>query len=719
MHFLRPDQFSLDVDVDINNVDQAMIKDLHEKLDNVMLRRLKKDVVKEMPTKSEKILRVEMSAMQQRMYKAILTRNYGVLSSSSTAQFSLLNIAIELKKASNHPFLFQGTEVISEKKDDQLKGIVMNSGKMVLLDKLLARLKADGHRVLIFSQMVRMLDILSDYMAMRGYIHQRLDGTISSDVRRKSIEHFNAEGSPDFAFLLSTRAGGLGINLETADTVIIFDSDWNPQNDLQAMARAHRLNSKFHVSVFRFLTKDTVEEDVLERAKRKMVLEYAIIHQMDTSGTNFASTKSGDKKQNFSKEELGEILKFGAQNMFKADTEDGQQKKLDEMDLDEILSHAEAHDTEMDPTGSAAGGAGFLQQFAQVQDFKANDVTWEDIIPLEDRLKAEEEERQKAVLEAVSSTSRRKAAVVAEGAYNSGSKKPQDAGDDYNSDGHQSDSKSVDEAAPKKRGPRKTAEEKAVSLKDRDLRVLFRGIQRWGDIRYRYDFVTTEGKLKEKNRAILVTISDELIKTCEEAVAEAAAAKKDEDLRQKAVLVSCRGISTINADTVLTRHHGLRILAENLDRIKDNRSELRRWTVPLDSLKPTHGWASPWYAQDDAMLLVGIWRYGFGAWEQMEADEELGLKNKVFLEEGKRKHIEAAKEAAKEGGEEGEKAKEKSKLIPNAIHLVRRGDYLLNALREQGEFKPRAIRREDLNQILTTVFCFFDHSPSLSRRSTP
>lgn len=97
-------------------------------------------------------------------------------------------------------------------------------------------------------------------MAMRGYIHQRLDGTISSDVRRKSIEHFNAEGSPDFAFLLSTRAGGLGINLETADTVIIFDSDWNPQNDLQAMARAHRLNSKFHVSVFRFLTKDTVEK---------------------------------------------------------------------------------------------------------------------------------------------------------------------------------------------------------------------------------------------------------------------------------------------------------------------------------------------------------------------------------------------------------------------------------------------------------------------------
>lgn len=99
----------------------------------------------------------------------------------------------------------------------------MTSGKMVLLDKLLSRLKADGHRVLIFSQMVRLLDIISDYMLARGYVFQRLDGTVPSEARKKSIQHFNAPDSPDFAFLLSTRAGGLGINLETADTVIIFD----------------------------------------------------------------------------------------------------------------------------------------------------------------------------------------------------------------------------------------------------------------------------------------------------------------------------------------------------------------------------------------------------------------------------------------------------------------------------------------------------------------
>jgi SNF2 family DNA or RNA helicase len=91
---------------------------------------------------------------------------------------------MELKKAANHPYLFDGVEVRTDNQEETLKGIVMNSGKMVLLDKLLARLKQDGHRVLIFSQMVRMLDILSDYLALRGYQHQRLDGMVSQMPER-------------------------------------------------------------------------------------------------------------------------------------------------------------------------------------------------------------------------------------------------------------------------------------------------------------------------------------------------------------------------------------------------------------------------------------------------------------------------------------------------------------------------------------------------------
>lgn len=92
--------------------------------------------------------------------------------------------------------------------------------------------------------MVRMLDILADYLTLRRFQFQRLDGSIRGEMRKQAMEHFNAEGSADFCFLLSTRAGGLGVNLATADTVIIFDSDWNPQNDLQAQARAHRIGQK-------------------------------------------------------------------------------------------------------------------------------------------------------------------------------------------------------------------------------------------------------------------------------------------------------------------------------------------------------------------------------------------------------------------------------------------------------------------------------------------
>src|ERR1700722_7569857 len=130
---------------------------------------------------------------------------------------------MELKKAANHPYLFDGAENRTEVAEETLKGLIMNSGKMVLLDKLLSRLRNDGHRGFIFSQMVRMLDILSDYMTLRGFQHQRLDGMVASEARKKSIAHFNAPGSPDFAFLLSTRARVLGINLEMANIVIVFD----------------------------------------------------------------------------------------------------------------------------------------------------------------------------------------------------------------------------------------------------------------------------------------------------------------------------------------------------------------------------------------------------------------------------------------------------------------------------------------------------------------
>ncbi|KZT42463.1 hypothetical protein SISSUDRAFT_980248 [Sistotremastrum suecicum HHB10207 ss-3] len=677
MHFLMPDKFALSNEFDLNDVDhEEKIKELHKQLESLMLRRLKRDVVKSLPTKSERILRVEMSSLQTHYYKNILTRNYEGLSKSSNMKdgklpggFSLLNVAMELKKAANHPYLFEGAEVRTDNKEETFRALVTSSGKMVLLDKLLSKLQADGHRVLIFSQMVRMLDILSDYMSMRNYAHQRLDGTVDSDKRKKSIAQFNAPGSVDFAFLLSTRAGGLGINLETADTVIIFDSDWNPQNDLQAMARAHRIGQKSHVNVYRFVSKDTMEEDVLERAKKKMVLEYAIINQMDTSQAHLstkpnANGKEPGKTDALSKDELTAVLKYGAQKIF--DKDDSQQtKKLDEMDLDEILSRAEDHETMAQGAegGASLGGEGFLQQFASVSDIK-NDMSWEDIIPLEERQKLEQEDLKKE--DEVAQSRKRAHANI-------------------NYEGMDVDQPASSSAKPKAKGPpkgpgpvRKTASQRAMDLKERDVRVLVRSLQRWGDIRLRYDIIVKEAKLIDKNKGMILDSCDELLEICDEAVEENEARKKARTAagevltpaqKSKAVLVSFRNVGNINAETVVSRNRDLRILHEYLNPLGPD--ELYAWRIPIENIRPTLNWSGRWGPQEDAMLLVGAFLYGFGNWEAIAKDPRLGLEGKFFLEEAKK-------------GEDSS-----SKPIPNAIHLVRRGDFLLGLLREQQE-KVRA-----------------------------
>ncbi|KAI0823634.1 transcription regulator [Trametes gibbosa] len=671
MHFLMPEKFQLTNEFDLADADhEVKIKELHKQLESLMLRRLKRDVLTSLPTKSERILRVEMSAMQTHFYKNILTKNFQALvkSANGNNNISLLNIAMELKKAANHPYLFDGAEIRTDNTEETLKGLVMSSGKMVLLDKLLARLRQDSHRVLIFSQMVRMLDILSDYMNMRGYQHQRLDGMVSSEMRKKSIAHFNSPGSPDFAFLLSTRAGGLGINLETADTVIIFDSDWNPQNDLQAMARAHRIGQKSHVSVYRFVSKDTMEEDVLERAKKKMVLEYAIINQMDTSQAHLSSkggTKDPAKTDALSKDELHAVLKYGAQKIF--DKDDSQQsKKLDEMDLDDILNRAEHHETvAASNEGASLGGEGFLEQFANISDVK-NDMNWEDIIPAEERQRFEREEDQRKAeeLAAVETKDRKRthAPVSYEGM----------------------DVEHTSSAPPTKKArhpppQRKTPSQKAMELKERDVRVLVRSLQKWGDIRLRYDIIVNEAKLQDKNRGMIQDTADDIVELCRGAVEENNAEKRarieaGETLtnaqKSKAVLVTYRGVNNINAETVLSRHHDLRILFHYLDTISAD--DMYNWQIPIENIRPTLNWSGRWGPQEDSMLLVGAYKYGFGNWEAMAKDPRLGLEGKFFLEEGKK----------------GEDAA--SKPIPNAIHLVRRGDYLLGILREHDE-KIRAI----------------------------
>jgi hypothetical protein len=182
---------------------------------------------------------------------------------------------MQLRQICNTPHLFykpwelRNTAVGEE--------IVTASGKMLLLDRLLPFLFSRGHRVLVFSQFSLQLDLLEDYCILRKWDFCRISGNVSHEERREEIARFNARGSQTNIFLLGTKAGGVGINLATADTVILFDSDWNPQLDLQAQDRAHRIGQMKPVIVYRLTTKETVEKRLLTSAEQKRRLEKLVI----------------------------------------------------------------------------------------------------------------------------------------------------------------------------------------------------------------------------------------------------------------------------------------------------------------------------------------------------------------------------------------------------------------------------------------------------------
>ncbi|XP_017632203.1 ISWI chromatin-remodeling complex ATPase CHR17-like [Gossypium arboreum] len=169
-------------------------------------------------------MKVGMSQMQKQYYRDLLQKDLEVVNAGGERK-RLLNIAMQLRKCCNHPYLFQGAEPGPPYTTGD--HLVTSAGKMVLLDKLLPKLKERDSRVLIFSQMTRLLDILEDYLMFRGYQYCRIDGNTGGEDPDASIEAFNKPGSEKFVFLLSTRAGGVGINLATADVVILYDSDYN------------------------------------------------------------------------------------------------------------------------------------------------------------------------------------------------------------------------------------------------------------------------------------------------------------------------------------------------------------------------------------------------------------------------------------------------------------------------------------------------------------
>jgi SWI/SNF-related matrix-associated actin-dependent regulator of chromatin subfamily A member 5 len=330
LNFLLPDLFSSSEDFDQwfglgneGNEDYQeernaeIVQQLHKILKPFLLRRTKNEVEKTLPPKKEIHVKIGLNEIQKNLYKKLLANN--VISDSKTIY---RNIIMQLRKVCNHPYLFEGIE------DDTLPElgdhIVTSSSKMRILDKLLQKLK-NKSQVLIFSQMTRQLDILEDYCVYKGYTTCRIDGDTSLEDREYQIAEFTKPGSNIFIFLLSSRAGGLGINLMSADTVVLYDSDWNPQVDLQAMDRVHRIGQTKPVLIYRFICENTIEEKIIERQAMRLKLDSLVIQQGRVLKNN----------ETFTKDQMKELIQYGADAIFRAGDD------FKDEDIDVILKRGE------------------------------------------------------------------------------------------------------------------------------------------------------------------------------------------------------------------------------------------------------------------------------------------------------------------------------------------------------------------------------------------
>lgn len=365
LNFLLPDVFGdsevFDEWFEQNNSDEdqeVVVQQLHTVLNPFLLRRIKADVEKSLLPKIETNLYVGMTDMQIHWYKSLLEKDIDAVNGvvgKREGKTRLLNIVMQLRKCCNHPYLFEGAEPGPPYTTDE--HLIFNAGKMIVLDKLLRRLKESGSRVLIFSQMSRLLDILEDYCFFRDYEYCRIDGSTAHEERIEAIDEFNKPDSEKFVFLLTTRAGGLGINLVTADTVILYDSDWNPQADLQAMDRAHRIGQKKQVHVYRFVTENAIEEKVIERAAQKLRLDQLVIQQ----GTGKKTANLGSNK-----DDLIEMIQYGARKVF-----DKQSSKISvDDDIDAILQKGDRKTKELNAKYESLG-LDDLQKFNDIENQSA------------------------------------------------------------------------------------------------------------------------------------------------------------------------------------------------------------------------------------------------------------------------------------------------------------------------------------------------------------
>ncbi|XP_071670104.1 chromodomain-helicase-DNA-binding protein 2 isoform X2 [Patagioenas fasciata] len=639
LHFIMPEKFEFweDFEEDHGKGRENGYQSLHKVLEPFLLRRVKKDVEKSLPAKVEQILRVEMSALQKQYYKWILTRNYKALSKGTRGSTSgFLNIVMELKKCCNHCYLIKPPEENERENGlETLQSLIRSSGKLILLDKLLTRLRDRGNRVLIFSQMVRMLDILAEYLTIKHYPFQRLDGSIKGEIRKQALDHFNADGSEDFCFLLSTRAGGLGINLASADTVVIFDSDWNPQNDLQAQARAHRIGQKKQVNIYRLVTKGTVEEEIIERAKKKMVLDHLVIQRMDTTGRTVLDNNSGRSNSNpFNKEELTAILKFGAEDLFKE--LEGEESEPQEMDIDEILRLAETRENEVSTSATDELLSQFkVANFATMEDEEPelderSQKDWDDIIPEEQRKKVEEEERQKELeeiymLPRIRSSTKKAQTNDSESDAETKRRLQRSSGSESETDD------TDDEKRPKRRGrPRSVRKDTVEGFTDAEIRRFIKAYKKFGLPLERLECIARDAELVDKSVADLKRLGELIHNSCVSAMQEYEEQLKENPGegkgpgKRRGPTIKISGVQ-VNVKSIIQHEEEFEMLHKSIPADPEERKKYRLTC----RVKAAH-FDVDWGVEEDSRLLVGIYEHGYGNWELIKTDPELKLSDKIL-----------------------------------------------------------------------------------------
>ncbi|KAI8957777.1 PHD/FYVE-zinc-finger like domain-containing protein [Daldinia sp. FL1419] len=340
LQFIDSKNNAEELDAQYDELTKENLPKLHDLIRPYFLRRTKAQVLKFLPPMAQVIVPVTMTVLQEKLSKSIIARNPELIKAiiskgrmKAGDRKNLSNIMADLRQCLCHPFCFNSNVEDKNVSEQQMaRNLIEASPKFKLLETMLPKLRAGGHRVLIFSQFIRCLDIIEDFLNILGLPFGRIDGQLSALKKQRQIDAFNAPNSPLFAMLLSTRAGGVGINLATADTVIIYDPDWNPHQDIQAISRAHRIGQKEKVLCFQLTTKDTVEENIMQTGRKKLALDHALIESLDADSEN-----TGD---------LESILKRGAEALFS--DKDKVKITYDSAAVDKLLDRSRLESTSTD-----------------------------------------------------------------------------------------------------------------------------------------------------------------------------------------------------------------------------------------------------------------------------------------------------------------------------------------------------------------------------------